>query len=145
MSGDLGNTNRNESGLYISCYVQFHTNAILNKMDVMCCQGTAHRHHGLCACQSSQRLTCAHEIGCKALRGQRDHFLGMLISLVSYCLGRTKLCFEEKSKVFKDRHSKCLVYRVYLQLTLEYLKSIAQYLLSPIIFSLMSCNIFLSW
>lgn len=51
-----------------------------------------------------------------------------------YCLGRIKLCFEEKSTEFKDRHSKCPVYRVYLQLILEHLKSIANAYYHPLFF-----------
>lgn len=70
MSGESGNMNRNETGLPISCYLQFRNNAILSKMGMMGCHGTA--HDGQCAYQSSQRLKCDGEMGWETLIGEEE-------------------------------------------------------------------------
>ena len=59
-------TRRNASDLHISHYTQLHNNHMLSKMDMTCCQGTAHL--GQHACWSSQQHECDHETGCKTLR-----------------------------------------------------------------------------
>lgn len=59
--GGVRDTNRNESSLHISCYLQFHNNVILSQMGMMGCQGTAHDEQ--CAYQSAQQLKCDHSVG----------------------------------------------------------------------------------
>lgn len=56
------NISRNESGLHISYYTNFHNNHILSKMGMMSCQGTVHCLPIFTTAQ------CDHEVDCKTMR-----------------------------------------------------------------------------
>lgn len=56
------NTSRNENGLHISYYANFYNNHKLSKMNMTCCQGTAHCMLIFTA------APCGHEVDCKTTR-----------------------------------------------------------------------------